>query len=140
MAEIEFLLLGDHAEALNGKLYMMGAGWTDSWRGERPEGAPTPITHFGVGVGVLVPYTETNRQHHLALRVEREDGQQIALVEADLEMGRPPGLPAGSDQRAIMALNAEVQFPEPGGYRVVGELGGQQRSVSFRVHDRAQPR
>lgn len=137
MPEIEYLLLADHAEAANGKLTVMGASWTDAWR-PRPPDAPPPITHFGIGVSVLVPWTETNRTHHLVLTVEHEDGAiNLGPIETDLEIGRPPGIPHGSDQRAVLAVNADVQFPAPGGWRVVARLGEQTKTVSFRVHDEA---
>ncbi|MBI4728610.1 MAG: hypothetical protein HY775_03805 [Acidobacteria bacterium] len=140
MAEIEFLILADHAEAVGGKLYLTGAGWTDSWRGPQPEGQPLPITHFGIAVSVLVAWTETNRPQHLRMRIENEDGTtQHATVEGDIEVGRPPGLPPGSDQRAVLAVNANVQFPSPGGYRIVAEVGEGVRTVSFRVHDAPTP-
>lgn len=141
MADIEYLLLADHAEAANGKLNVLGAGWTDQWRGARPADQPPPITHFGIGVSVLVPWTETNRPHHLVMRIEGEDGRpELGVLEADLELGRPPGLPNGADQRAVLALNADIQFPTPGGYRIVAELGAQARTASFRIHDRDVPR
>lgn len=135
MPEIEYLLLADHAEAANGKLTVMGAGWTDAWRVRVPD-APIPITHFGIGVSVLVPWTETNRPHHLVLRIEHEDGAtEIGAIETDLEIGRPPGLPHGSDQRAVLAVNADIQFPLEGGWRVAARLGEQTKTASFRVHD-----
>jgi hypothetical protein len=140
MPEMEYVLLADHAEATNGKLNVMGAGWTDQWRAPRPLDAPLPITHFGIGVSVLIPWTETNRRHHLAIRIEDEDGRtELGKVEADLEIGRPPGLPSGSDQRAVLALNADIQFPNAGGYRVLAQLGEQTKTVSFRIHDELPP-
>lgn len=142
MAEVEFLLLGDHAEAVGGKLHIIGAGWTDHWRGQRKEGDQIPLSHFGVGVGVLVPWTETNQPHPLVVRIENEDGTQVGQqVQANVEMGRPAGLPSGAAQRAVLAINVNIQFPAPGGYRIVTTLGGRPgRTVSFRVHDRASPR
>ena len=47
--------------------------------------------------------------------------------------GRPPGLPAGSDIRSVIAVNAEAQFPRPGAYEFRAELGGKVRSTTFRV-------
>ncbi len=134
MATIEFVTVANHAEALNGLLYLSGGGWTDVRRAV-PQGAPPPVTHFGIAISVLVPWNETNQQHHLVFRLEPEDGGELVRMEADLEMGRPPGLPAGSDQRAVLAINADIQFPAAGGYRVVAELGEQVSATSFRVHD-----
>jgi hypothetical protein len=140
MPEIEYMLLADHAEAVNGKLNVMGAGWTDQWRAPRPPEAQIPITHFGIGVSVLVPWTETNRRHHLVLRIQDEDGRtEVGNVEADLEIGRPVGLPDGSDQRAVLAINADIQFPSGGGWRVIAQLAEQTKTVSFRIHDELPP-
>ncbi len=139
MAEIEYMLLANHAEAVNGLLHVLGAGWTDQWRGRQPPDVPPPLTHFAIGVSVLVPWTETNRPHHLILTIESEDGSELGRVEADLEIGRPPRIPVGSDQRAVLAINVNIQFPGPGGYRVVARLGEQTRSGSFRVHDEVPP-
>lgn len=136
MPEIEYLLLADHAEALNGKLYAMGAGWTDFNRPPRPAEAPPPVSHFGIAVSVLVPWTETNRRHRLAMRLESEDGDPtLATVDTEFEVGRPPGLRPGADQRAVFAINADIQFPQPGGYRVVTEMGEQVKTAAFTVSD-----
>lgn len=140
MTQVEFLLVGDHADATAGKLNMLGAGWTDLWRGATHGGAP-PMTHFGIAVGILVPWSETNQAHHLTVKIEDEDGNPLGEpIETDLELGRPPGLPQGVDQRAILAINADIQFPRAGGYRIVAGLGESgPRVVSFRVHDQPQP-
>jgi len=137
MAEIEYVSVANHAEALNGLLYLSGAGWTDLRRAVVAD-APLPITHFGIALSVLVPFTETNRRHHLVLHIEPEDGgEDIVRIEADLEVGRPPGMVVGADQRAVLALNAELQFPAAGGYRIVAELADKISTTSFRVHDLA---
>lgn len=139
VAQVEFLLVGDHAEANSGKLNMLGAGWTDLWRAQAPESTGPPITHFGIAIGVLVPWADTNQPHHLTVQIEDEDGQVLGEpIEADIEMGRPPGLPEGADQRAILAINADIQFPLAGGYRVIARLSDDEfKTVSFRVHDQA---
>lgn len=142
MPDIEFLLLADHAETHNGKLSVMGAGWTEHRRQVANDKRP-PVTHLGIGVGVLVPWTETNRTFQLVVRIEDEDGGVHANVAGNLEVGRPPGLPQGSDQRAVFAINVNTVFPKAGGYRVVARIpeaaGAAEvsRSVSFRISDTA---
>jgi len=98
-----------------------------------------PVTAFGIAVSILVPWNDTNRSHRLRLRVEDEDSREVAGFEAQFEVGRPPGIPSGSDQRMVMAVNLHTQFPHAGGWRVVAEMGGEPRSASFRVHDEAAP-
>jgi hypothetical protein len=134
--QIESLLLANHAEAHNGLLYLMGAGFTDVNQVVIP-GQACPPFHIGLGLTILVPWTETNRKHHLAVYIEAEDGGDPLLrVEADLEQGRPAGVAEGSDQRVVMAFSGEIGFPKPGGYRAVAEMANSQACASFRVHHR----
>lgn len=139
MPTLEYLTLANHAEAVNGLLYLSGAGWTDHSR-------PTPTedlqvsSHFGIGVSVLVPWTETNAPHPLTVRVETEDGDTILDATGNIEVPRPLGIPPGSDQRAVLAVNVDIHFESAGGYRVVAEMAEQRKIVSFRVHDIEQDR
>jgi hypothetical protein len=139
MPEVETLVVANHIEAINGLLYVSGGGWTDMWRGEFPEGQP-PISHFGIGLAVRVGWTETNRRHHVGFRLVHEDGEEVFNGGADVEVGRPAGVPEGSDQRAVLALTLDLQFPMAGSYLLSTELAGQERSISFRVHDRSPQR
>lgn len=137
MPEIEFVILANHAEAHNGLLYLAGAGWNDAALAFTAEGPSVPL-HFGVGVSVLVPWTQTNRKHRLEVRMEHEDGgEPLFRMEGEFEVGRPPGLQEGADQRAVLAMDGITQFPAAGGYRIVATVdSGKVRSVSFRVRSR----
>lgn len=136
MPEIEFLMVADHAEVVNGKLYLMGGGWTDLRRPRQGAGESSPPTHMSIVASILVGWTETNEVHQLHIAIEDADAtERLAEIETAIEMGRPPGIPPGSDQRALLAVNAGLVFPRPGGYRVVAKLGDHTRSVTFRVHD-----
>ncbi len=135
MPEIELLTIANHAEAINGLLYLMGAGWTDHWRQLPPEGSRIPPTHFGIGMAIIVPWDETNRRHHVVVRIENSDGRELIKVESDVEMGRPPGSQAGQDFRSVLAINANVEFPAAGTYRVVATTGESQKHVTFRVNN-----
>ncbi|MGH2658648.1 MAG: DUF6941 family protein [Actinomycetota bacterium] len=138
MPEVETLMVANHIEAINGLLYVSGGGWTDLWRGAFPEGQP-PVNHLGIGLGVRIGWTETNRRHHLVVKLAHEDGEEVFRGEADVEVGRPPGVPEGSDQRAVLAITLEMQFPRSGGYQLAAEVAREERSISFRVHDRPPP-
>lgn len=134
MPEIETLILANHAEAHDGLLYLMGAGWTDL-KQLTAVGQPPPPFHVGIGMTVLVGWNETNQRHRVLVYLEPEDGGEVLLrVEAELEMGRPAGIVEGVDQRAVLAFSGQVFFANPGGYRFVAELGPNTRQVSFRVH------
>lgn len=139
MAQIDLLLLANHAEVQNGLLYTMGAGWDTVNRAYDPAGQPEPF-RFSLALGVVVPWSETNVAHPVNVWIEDEDGRRLVNSRFDLEVGRPPGRPPGSDTRTVMASSLTVQFPHAGGYRVVAEINGlseTRRVYSFRVVDHA---
>jgi hypothetical protein len=137
MAQIENLILANHAETKDGLLYLMGGGWTDHARTVAP-GQPLPTSHLGIAVTVLVGWTETNHPYQVNVVIEPEDGgQPLFALQAEIIAGRHPEAVEGSDTRAVLAVSGEVVFPQQGGYRVRASLGEQIRTVSFRVRDTA---
>src|SRR5450756_2909121 len=68
------ILLCDYAEAINGKLYVMGGGWTICPPGPR---------HMAIAVRVMVAWSEANTKHTLTLFLQDEHGKT-------LELGDPP--------------------------------------------------
>ena len=140
MPEIETLLIANHAESHDGLLHLVGAGWSTA--NQVSVNGQVPPLHFGIGLTVLVGWNETNERHRVLIYVEPEDGGVPLLrLEAELEMGRPPGVTAGMAQRAVLAFSGEAMFSDPGGYRLVAEVGDDQtRYVSFRiVHSETAP-
>lgn len=102
----------------------------------------SPISHFGIGVSVRVPWNQTNRPHRLAVRVENDDATVvIANLDSQLNVGRPPQLPPGADQHVAIGVNVDTVFPQAGGYRVITLVGddGDRKSWAFRVHDMPAP-
>ncbi len=97
------MLLCDASEAVNGKLYILGAGWTQ---------IAFPNVPFSVSLAVLVevPWTAANERHDLLLHLLTDDGQTVTIqdneVEAggEFEVGRPTGMKAGS------AINTPLSF------------------------------
>jgi hypothetical protein len=119
--EVEFLILADAVQAVNGKLYMLGGGWTTF------HAAKIPTTHpLGIALGLRVPWEETNQLHRLQINLVNSDGESVSpAMQAELEMGRPPGLRPGSDQTAAIAVNATVTFAKAGRYEVRAAVEGQ---------------
>ena len=70
---IAFLILSDYGESVNGKLYTMGAGWNALQFAELPQ-----EWRFSVGMGIDVPWDETNQRHHTELRPDQHQGKQGA--------------------------------------------------------------
>ena len=128
--EVEYLILADAVQAVGGKLYMLGGGWT-TFRARQ-----IPITHpLGIALGLRVPWEETNQLHRLQISLVNSDGESLVPpMQAELEMGRPPGLRPGSDQTAVIAVNAPVTFAKAGRYEVRAAVEGQTvRTVVFDV-------
>ena len=90
--QLGFLMLTDHSEVLNGKVYAMGGGWNMLHFGE------LPVEHgFGIAFGLDVPWDQTNQRHTLRLEIEDPDGARLGdEFSFEFETGRPPGLVPGS--------------------------------------------
>lgn len=128
--EVEFLILADAAQAVSGKLYMLGGGWSTL------HPLTLPFTHqVGVAVGFRVPWQETNQVHRLEIAVVTADGNPVLPpLQGQLEMGRPPGLRPGSDQTVVMAMNANAKFERDGRYEVQVRVEDQLvKTVTFDV-------
>ena len=99
-------MLADHAQAVGGKLYIAGGGW--SLTGPQP--APMAVV-----IEIEVPWDQANRKHKWVLELLDSDGhafqvptptgEQPVKVEADFEVGRPPGLQAGTPLDVPIAIN-----------------------------------
>jgi hypothetical protein len=133
---IDYLILANHIEAINGMLYISGGGWTEIYRQMLPNGA-SPVSHIGIGVSVAVPWNETNTTHKISVQIEDDDAASILRAEASLNVGRPPQLLPGTEQHIVFALPADIIFPHSGGYRVLLRLDDDRdmKIWNFTVHD-----
>jgi hypothetical protein len=109
------LLLANSAEATpTGTVSALGIGWSVI-------SAPTPPT--AIVILIKVPWDRTNVKHQLRLRLTDADGSDVMMpqpptgeavpleVLAEFEVGRPPGLPHGTDIDQAMALNIGAGLP-----------------------------
>jgi hypothetical protein len=118
--QIHSLLLSDSAQAVDGKLYVLGGAWNMLRFPEFPASLMV-----GIAVAIDVDWTETNARHHLDIHFEDADGNAMdPQIGADFEAGRPPGAIAGADLRVVMAVNGPVAIPAPGQYAAVASIGG----------------
>ena len=116
--EIEFLLLADHAEAVNGKLYLMGGGWD-----RRAVGDFRQPQAFSVSLGVLIPWSQTNRHIPLAMALTDADGQSIAPpFQTTVVVGRPANATPGQKLRYMLSINFQMVLPRAGTYVVEARL------------------
>ena len=65
--EVDYLLVADRAEVVNGKLYLMGG----SWDRIQPQQFPHRMM-LGIAVGVRIPFAYTDEQHTVAIEIQHE--------------------------------------------------------------------
>ena len=125
---IEFLMLADRAEVLNGKLYMMGGGYDR--RTINNIEAPVNLTMV---VGVLVPWNLTNQPHTIKLLMETEDGTTVGQeVQGQLTVGRNAQAISGQLFRVMTVVNFATTLPSFGAYRITATLDtGETKSTTF---------
>jgi hypothetical protein len=125
--DIDFVIVADRAEAINGKLYMMGGGWDQVAVVDFAR--PVPFT---IAVGIAIPWNATNQDHRLQVAVADEDGTRIFGVDGGFKVGRPPQLPQGANQRTILAIPVAAVLNGPGSYTVEATVNDEaRRTTSF---------
>ncbi len=122
--EIDYLLLAEHAEVTGSKLYLMGGGWDTMNVAEAPA-----TVRVMLAAGVRVEWDETNVPVPLVVRVDDDDAQEIFRLEGQMNVGRPPHLPAGTSQLSQMTFALALKLPRFGGYRVSLTAGAAEREV-----------
>jgi hypothetical protein len=130
------VLLCDHAEAVNGKLYVLGGGWTVLF-------APDTPVNIALAIVIAVPWDRTNERHELTIELLDHDGNIVEIggheirVATQFEVGRPPGIKAGTALNTPLtwAFNG-LPLPE-GGYEFKVSINGE--PVSSRPFVVAQP-
>ena len=119
---IHALMLADNAQAVDGKLYILGGAWNML---RFPQFPASLIV--GIAVAIDVDWNETNRRHHLDIHFEDADGNDMEpRIGADFEAGRPPGAIAGAELRIVLAVNGPISIPAPGTYSAVASVGGEE--------------
>ena len=123
---IDFLILADAAQEIAGKLYLLGGGWDI----HSPQQYPSVIP-FGLGVGILVPWSQTNVKHHFTFFIKASEGPELARGEGDFEVGRKAGIRAGMMQRVVLGIYGQLTLPEPGTYEIIAEVADNMKRITF---------
>lgn len=101
------MLLADSAQAVEGKLYILGGGWNMIGPG------PSPLA---VALHIEVSWDRSNIAHPWRLELVDSDGQPVTVatpmgekepvaVGGNFEVGRPPGVPIGTNLGVSIAIN-----------------------------------
>ena len=110
------MMLADSAQEVAGKLYILGGGWSIM------SATPTPSA---VAVHIHIPWDRANAQHSWLLELVDHDsepvivpgpaGEQPLRVGGNFEVGRPPGVPYGSELGISFAVTLGPIPLTPGG-------------------------
>lgn len=109
------MLLADAAQEVNGKLYVLGGGWSVTG----PDLPP-----MSLAIKLDVPWSQANRSHTFEIVLVDTDGRSLSTggaapdvrVDGNFEVGRPVGMPAGSDIDFAFAVNVPPFPLSPGRY------------------------
>jgi len=111
--KVEFLLLADRAEAINGKLYLMGGAWDRMWVADFAQ--PQSVSF---AVGLLVPWSATHEEHRLSIRITGDDETEVANVQVGFRAGASAQMQRTESQRVAMAFQVQPKLQRPGTYMV----------------------
>jgi hypothetical protein len=113
------MLLADAAQAVGGKLFILGGGWSVT----NPSTSPSALA-----IKVEVPWHEANRRHELVISLLDADGRPVMApaqppateeqpleIRGQIEVGRPAGLPEGTPLDSVLAVTIGPLQLQPGG-------------------------
>lgn len=104
------MLLADSVQAVGGKLYILGGGWSITG----------PTAASGLAMHIEVPWDQANLRHPWKLELLDADGNPVLVQErpvafqGEIEVGRPPGLKPGTPIGVPIAINIGPLPLEPG--------------------------
>ena len=111
------LLLADYAAVSDGKLTIVGGGWSQT--------GPEPAS-FGIALLIQVPWDQANTVHAFSVElldadgapvvVDDENGEQAVAFGGEFEVGRPPGIKPGTPLDFPVAVNSTPLPLEHGRY------------------------
>lgn len=109
------MLLADAAQAVGGKLYVLGGGWSVIGA------TPAPMA---IAIKIDVPWSETDVRHRWTLDLIDQDGRPVLVpaaagaepvtISGEFQVGRPPGLAEGTPIDLPLAISVGPLALPPG--------------------------
>lgn len=125
---IDSFMVADWAEAINGKLYVMGAGFDTVFAPQ----FPWPV-RFSIGAILVVPWKDTNRRFPIQGLVETSDGEELDWkLAGEVEAGRAAGK-RGGDVRIVVAGPVAFQVEEPLNFVLKLRFASDERSLALQI-------
>jgi hypothetical protein len=135
------LLLADYAKVADGKLDVIGSGWS-MMRAAGPFG-------FFVAALFQIPWDRTNQKHAFRLELLDADGQpvttpdetEVIRIDGEFEAGRPAGLRPGTPVDAPLVVPFGPLFLDSGRYELRLTIDGETKEdwfVAFTLEQQAE--
>jgi len=132
--EVDFAMLADRAEIVNGKLYLLGGAF------DTLHAPKVPIKHQALSLTMrfLFSVTELDRNYKLEVRLIDENGKKILSVPGQFGLRRLTSSDQGYKTSFLTAINFfNTQFPKFGDYAFEIFMNGRSvKSVPLRIVER----
>lgn len=130
--EAQFILCDAAQADPSGKMHMLGAGWSITH---------TPTPPHALAIMLKIPWDRANQPIQVSAVLEDGDGKPVTLGQpplpvrndAQVEVGRPPGVAAGSMLPASFAVTVPPLALRPGRYEWRVTVAEQEFVASFQV-------
>lgn len=111
--QVDFAFLADAAEAVNGKLYVVGGAIDTFWAAN----LPLICQKLSLVMKLEFSAAELDSAHEIKIHLIDEDGKSLATIGGNLELKRSPNLPKGWLQGMLTVLNfGNLKFDQFGDY------------------------
>lgn len=126
---IDSLMVADYAEVVNGKLYVMGGGFSAVQMVDFDQ----PY-RCAVAAALRVPWDHTNQLVDFTGHLETLDAEPLDCwsLQGQFEAGRAPGQ-RGEDTITMFAAPVEVRVPAPMDIVLRFTFGTDERTVRFKI-------
>jgi hypothetical protein len=129
--KLDWAMLADAAQIREGLAFVIGGG-IDTVNYQAPA---SPVLNATILIRLLFHPTETGAPHTFEVRINDEDGKELARVNGSAIVQQPPDLPVGWEIPSMLALNVfGLALPRDGRYTVeiLGD-SGHLKTLNFRV-------
>jgi hypothetical protein len=126
--KIDYAVLADAAQAVGGKIFILGGGWNVY----RSANYPAPV-QLAVAVGLGFAGNEIGGRYPLKIVIADEAGIPVVPeLNGQIETGQlAPDLPQGLPVKVPVAWNVSFAVPRPGKYGIVITVGTAQADLTF---------
>ncbi len=119
--QLDWVMLADAAQIVNGKLYVLGGGWDTL-----VVAGPFPVSRpCGLAIAFRMPGAGTVQRKTARIQVVDLVGTStIATADIQFQAGRPLGGDDELPQRIQLAAGLNLSFPKTGAYVVMVSVDG----------------